>query len=77
MGTPCPPFSEQNPLRNQPGKVEEHPLYNVTFKDAIDAIGLGHKAYLLEQVLGFDKPFSPECHETPLDRFPGMKCTYK
>ncbi len=68
MGTPCPPFSEQNSARNSPGAVESHPLYQVTFRDALDALQLGHKAYVLEQVMGFRKPYDPSTDETPLQR---------
>ena len=68
MGTPCPPFSEQNMRRNLPGAVESHPLYQVTFKDALEALQLGHKAYVLEQVMGFRKPYDPSTDETPLQR---------
>lgn len=72
MGTPCPPFSDQNPNRSKVGAVEAHRLYPVTFKDAQDAIIQGHKAYLLEQVPGFDKPYHPGTEETPLDRSLGL-----
>ena len=72
IGTPCPPFSEQNPKRFKPGAVESHSLYPVRFEDGWAAIQQGHKAYLLEQVVGFDKPFDSESNsETPLERFLG------
>jgi len=71
MGTPCPPFSEQNVSRKKPGAVEGHALYSVTFTDALAAICSGHKAYLLEQVPGFNKPYDSDSSETPLDRFIG------
>ena len=71
MGTPCPPFSEQNSKRHQVGAVESHPLYPVTFNHALDAIKAGHRAYILEQVPGFGKPYHPNDAETPLQRFFG------
>ena len=74
MGTPCPPFSDQNVSRRKPGAVEGHALYSVTFKDALAAICSGHKAYLLEQVPGFNKPYDSGSSETPLDRPLGMVC---
>ena len=74
MGTPCPPFSEQNVSRKKPGAVEGHALYSVTFTDALAAICSGHKAYLLEQVPGFNKPYDSDSSETPLDRPLGMVC---
>ena len=69
MGTPCPPFSDQNPSRNKKLSVESHKLYPVTFTDALNALKLGHRAYIMEQVMGFDKPYDPSTEETPLQRF--------
>lgn len=68
MGTPCPPFSDQNNARSIPGAVEKHPLYNVTFEDAVAAVSQGHRAYLMEQVPGFHKPYDSTTDETPMDR---------
>lgn len=73
MGTPCPPFSEQNSKRHQVGAVESHPLYPVTFEHAINAIKAGHRAYILEQVPGFGKPYHSNESETPMQRFFGRR----
>lgn len=69
MGTPCPPFSEQNPQRNVEGAVERHPLYHITFEHAVAAVQEGHRAYLIEQVPGFAKPYHPGTDITPMQKF--------
>lgn len=71
MGTPCPPFSEQTNGRFRPGAVESHPLYHVTFSYAVEAFKMGYKAYVFEQVPGFDKPYSSIDKETPFSRLLG------
>lgn len=72
MGTPCDPFSEQRTKRYVNGSVKEHPLYNVTFRDAIGLLRkeCAPKAAILEQVMGFDKPETRESDpsDTPLKR---------
>lgn len=62
MGTPCDPFSEQRNKRYVNGSVKEHPLFAVTFRDAIGLLRkeCAPKAAILEQVMGFDKPETRE-----------------
>ena len=72
MGTPCPPFSNMRAKRNSEGCVQ-HPLYDVTFKDATAMIATGlHRACILEQVQGFGRA-EPNQRETPLQR-QGRQC---
>ena len=66
LGTPCPPFSKQRPKRFQDGTVKSHSHYSVTFSSAVDFLARFEPMVgLMEQVDGFDLPFSTTDSETP------------
>lgn len=73
MGTPCDPFSEQRNKRYSDGSVASHPLFDVTFKDAVDMLTSHHSpnCSILEQVLGFSQPISRTDDTSPMQR-PGF-----
>ena len=56
FGTPCPPFSCQRVKRYQSGSVVDHPLAEITFRDAREMILFGHRCVVMEQVAGFERP---------------------
>lgn len=70
MGTPCDPFSEQRAKRYHDGTVRHHPLYDVTFKDAMHLLTSRNSpnAVILEQVLGFNKGETRTDDSTPMTR---------
>lgn len=73
FGTPCPPYSSQRSKRYVEGTVKQHPLWSVTFVDAVEMlVKHSHKAVVMEQVPGFDKvEASGLCtEETPMSQFP-------
>ena len=68
FGTPCNPFSEMGTKRYRDGSIAQHVLAPVTFRDAKNMIVSGnHKAIVMEQVAGFDKP---ECAGSGKDTTP-------
>ena len=73
FGTPCNPFSDMRVKRYRDGSVVQHPLADVTFRDARNMLVHGqHKSLVMEQVAGFDKPFKAGDARTPL-RQPGAQ----
>ena len=81
MGTPCNPFSDMRFKRYRDGTVSRHPLCEITLRDAKNMIVQGgHKAVIMEQVSGFDKPEATRASagqmgETPMRR-PGDCCGF-
>ena len=72
FGTPCPPFSEMRVNRYKPGMVANHPLAQVTFRDAHNMlVHGGHRCVVMEQVAGFNKPESAGETASPQMR-PGL-----
>ena len=70
-GSPCPPFSVQRVKRFCDGSIASHALTSVTTEDARDMLLFGqHRAFILEQVAGFDMPevAGGSSDETPMRR---------
>ena len=70
FGTPCNPFSVHRHTRRNPGNVEGHRLYDVTFTDAVEwLVRFEPVTVVMEQVEGFGAPLScDDLSETPLNR---------
>ena len=74
-GSPCPPFSTFRSKRFLEGSVRQHGQTDTTMLDARDMLLHGqHKAFILEQVPGFDQAeTSRDSSESPMRR-PGHNC---
>ena len=69
LGTPCDPYSRQRPKRFISGSVKTHKDYGTTFSDTYDFLRQHEpKICVMEQVPGFNMPFSSDDDETPKDR---------
>ncbi|CAE6931379.1 unnamed protein product [Symbiodinium sp. KB8] len=73
-GSPCPPFSTFRSKRFLEGSVRQHGQTDTTMLDARDMLLHGqHKAFILEQVPGFDQAeTSRDSSESPMRRFLNM-----
>ena len=71
-GSPCDPFSTQRAHRFRPNAVSTHADYAVTMKTVINLYLQWQPCIgILEQVMGFLKPMSPQDPTTPYDKLPG------
>ena len=77
LGTPCPPFSQARTKRWADGSVEAHRFFATTFGTTYDFLERQNPAaVILEQVEGFDLPFSQQDATTPKQRCPAVtECT--
>lgn len=69
LGTPCRPFSRQRTKRWANGSVQSHQHFKTTFSTAYNFLEVKNpQCCILEQVEGFDAPFSSEDPVTPKQR---------
>lgn len=69
MGTPCDPFSSQRPKWFHCGSVKDHGHYRTTFGSAYEMLQVLELVLaVMEQVAGFDKPYSTDEDFTPKQR---------
>ena len=72
-GSPCHPFSR---LRsNRSGTVEQHHEYETTMSSLLDWVETFEpKAWVMEQVQGFDMKYDKDASDTPMRRPGRLRC---
>ena len=69
FGTPCDPFSKQRSKRWCDGSVKSHGDFATTFQDVYKLLEMEEPLIIImEQVDGFDMPFSSTDKQTPRER---------